>query len=516
MKRQRVFYAALGAVALLSAGLVLWATRPWGLGLSPDSVSYVSAAQNVLAGEGLRLFDRTPMVAWPPWYPLTLAGLSALTDQPPLTVAPWLNAALFAGVVYLSGLFARRYLRLSRGFALGCALAVALSIPLSRVALRAWSDLLFVFWSVASFYIAERYARHPTRRWLALWTLGLALATLTRYVGVVMVVWAVARLWAVGRLPRRRKAKHAALLAFGALLPLAVWLARNWAVAGTWTGPRAPSRYTLGHNVAALFRVLIAWAIPPSLAADARFWLLVGVVVALLGAVGWAEARRQWRVWGQRAWPVALFVALYASFMVLSATHVAFDPLDDRLLAPLAVPLTWLFFGAAEKLLHPYRKRLPARALNAALAVIFLVGLRYEATTTLLNAAIIHRDGLEYGSVSWRESPTVRFVQEHPQMFAECALYSNDSDALYILTDLVAQLSPRWTSYNATVVERTLEDLVDRWPREGQACLVWFERSERPHFFSLEALRRVARLGLVARLEDGAIYTVAKRQPLPK
>jgi hypothetical protein len=83
-----------------------------GIGLTPDSADFFSAAENLLAGNGLAVSGAggtsRRLTLWPPLYPvlLTSGSLFGLT----LTETNrWLAALLFGGTIYIVGLAARWY-----------------------------------------------------------------------------------------------------------------------------------------------------------------------------------------------------------------------------------------------------------------------------------------------------------------------------------------------------------------------------------------------------------------------
>ena len=55
-----------GAFAALAAASVVYVTAPYGPGASPDSVTYLSVAGSLVAGEGWFRFAGLPDVAGPP------------------------------------------------------------------------------------------------------------------------------------------------------------------------------------------------------------------------------------------------------------------------------------------------------------------------------------------------------------------------------------------------------------------------------------------------------------------
>jgi hypothetical protein len=53
-------------LSTLGVVLVLLCTSRYGVGILPDSVDYLAAAQNLVLGEGLRTYDGSPYVGRPP------------------------------------------------------------------------------------------------------------------------------------------------------------------------------------------------------------------------------------------------------------------------------------------------------------------------------------------------------------------------------------------------------------------------------------------------------------------
>src|SRR5215204_5034552 len=89
------------AAGLLGLALILVATSRYGVGLSADSVTYLSAAQNLLSGRGYTSFDGSPLLVFPPLFSTLFAVVSGgwLTPQ---TTARWINAVCFSIVIFLS------------------------------------------------------------------------------------------------------------------------------------------------------------------------------------------------------------------------------------------------------------------------------------------------------------------------------------------------------------------------------------------------------------------------------
>jgi hypothetical protein len=88
----------LGALAALAGALVLFATRRYGINISPDSTYYLAAARGVVRGAGVVGLNGAPLSLFPPGLPWVLAGAAAVGD--PVTVARWFNAVLFGTSVF--------------------------------------------------------------------------------------------------------------------------------------------------------------------------------------------------------------------------------------------------------------------------------------------------------------------------------------------------------------------------------------------------------------------------------
>src|SRR5581483_8465759 len=107
-----------------------------------------------------------------------------------------------------------------------------------------------------------------------------ALATLTRYVGVALVpAGVVAALLAGGSAARR--VVRAAAFAVVAVTPIALWLARNVALTGTPAGERVAPSGSLLHHAWLVIDHVTRWWLPTRVPAAARV-AVAGLVLALL------------------------------------------------------------------------------------------------------------------------------------------------------------------------------------------------------------------------------------------
>ena len=153
-RRPDGFTLLLAGLGLLGAALVLAREVSYGVGLEWDAINYIGVARSLLAGNGFAQIDGSIYNAFPPLYPLLLAGAS-LGIFDPWAVAGPLNAALFGLTVFIVGMYLRRRLQ-SRLLTLWCCLALALAWPLLEVAHYAWSELPFILFTTLALMQSER------------------------------------------------------------------------------------------------------------------------------------------------------------------------------------------------------------------------------------------------------------------------------------------------------------------------------------------------------------------------
>jgi hypothetical protein len=377
---------AAGATALLAAAaaLAVWCGTPHHLGLSPDSVAYLRAAEQWLAtGAAPR-----GTAQWPPGYPLLLAGGTA-TGLAPLQAARLLHALLLALNVVLFALLARRVAPMAWAALLLAAL-VALQPVWLRPHLVLWSEPAFLALMLADLLLLQALQQRVTAGRLAALAGVAAAALLLRYAGgFLLVLNATVLAWWLPRQQAGRRWGIALAASVVSALPLAAWLAwRQLAGASAprqlaWHPPDAGALRALGATVAVWFQAPAAW-----------WWAGLALLCAALAA-GW-RARAQP---GSPARLLAAALIAYLAFLTLSLT--GFDanmPLDDRLLLPVFTLLVLLLLAGANHARHP-----AARAAWLLPLVLLLPG---AADGTRLWLASRH-DGIGLASRQMQQMPVL-------------------------------------------------------------------------------------------------------------
>lgn len=130
---------AIAAAISLSIVAALAAT-PYGIGVTPDSVAYVRAAESLREGTGLYVpgYDGAlvPLTHFPPLYPATLAGLAALGLEP--LQAARCTAILFAAANILALALAAYRFTGSRAASTVVGFVLALSVDMLFLNTAVW------------------------------------------------------------------------------------------------------------------------------------------------------------------------------------------------------------------------------------------------------------------------------------------------------------------------------------------------------------------------------------------
>lgn len=424
------FILAASLLAGLAAGLG-WLTTRHGANLSPDSVYYLNVAENVCQGRALvyttglapdQVGAAVPLTLWPPAYPLLLCGLSWLTGSV-VTAARWVSLLAYVGLAVGCLALGRDCANIKVGVL--AALGVIVSAALLRVISFAWSEPLFLFCSVTGWWGMWRAWNKPQERsrYLAVAAVTWSLAGLTRYLGVVLLVWGAFMIAAMP-LPRPARWRYLCFYSLLAPLPLAGWLWRNYLLTGYLSGDaRLGTTASFLQNIVLAGRLLLRdffFPLPPAatLIPYALFLALLFLVRQLLPALDWrltAARRRPWARGGSRSWfslPwwawMFLYCLVYVSILIVLSATVQFEPLESRLLSPV-YPFLWLLFAAG--VVHFYNQ-LPAlqpawRRVGAGVVWSFLLLLWLTNQLRAQYYNVAHPPAWAYNSPTWSQDPAI-------------------------------------------------------------------------------------------------------------
>jgi len=488
------------AFGLAGVILVLLSTLRYGVGISPDSTAYISAARSMLVGQGLRCHDGSLYAAWPPLFPMLLV-IPGLVGIDPAIGARFLNAFALGGIIFASGVFFSGCLR-SRALILIALSSVTLCAPLLGISSMAWTEPLFVLLIVSFALQIARFLREGRTGSLVAASVLASLCLMQRYTGVtVAIAGAVLLLFHKSGTRVLTRFRHVIVFVAISCTPLALWMARNYRLTDTFTGQaRQHSVYSTWVNIGMAFDTATRWLLPASIPVVVRLTVIGGLI--LLAVAVLVRFRDKLPPTTEREssclWSAGAVTLTYIPLILY--THqvgVLNEPLNDRYLAPLCVLTLWLTFIAVDRVWSLLGLTGPKGPLLQYVIVgLSALWLAYPMEHVARATSDRMRKGAgEYSRIGWQESPLVRWLREHP---LEGSLRSNAPDALYALTGMHALVSPHrtWDIEGFRAVVST----------DAGPLLIWFGASPRVYLYDLDELASLFYLEEVATFVDGGVY----------
>ena len=499
----------LGACAVLGGG-VLFQSSPWGLGLSPDSVVYIGAARSLLTGHGFTLPGESalfsPITHYPPLYSSLLALIGSLAADP-LDGAIWLNVAAFSTNIYVAGFLLFAVLG-SWQLALLASLFTLTAFPLVQAHTMAWSEALFIMLELLSILLLLRHLEKPRTQSLLLASAVAGVSLLCRYAGFALVASGILGIVFLGAREQRDKLIDAGLFAGIAVLPTALWAARNWHLGGN-TFNRNVSFHPIGlEKIFDIPAVLGGWFSfwLPTYDAPVILWFALVITGFVLPFRHFRKAKfLDLRQTDTLLVFILIVVVSYLAMLSLSLSFLdAQIPVDSRTLSPIYVPSMILLIALSARFVFARESLLHARLLvSACLALLLAAQLQSSVNWLRFN----HQNGIGYAGRVWRESQTLNRLK---RMMPATVLFSNAPDVLYTLLNEPAVMIPRKTHTDTNLPNRqylaqTAE--LTRRLKEESGLLVYLHRVDwRWYLPAAEELERTLSLHVVARENDGVIY----------
>lgn len=502
--------AAIGVVVLLIA------TR-FGIGISPDSVTYIDAARSLSHGNGLSALSAAgelrPLTHYPPLYSSLLALIGAGGAELP-AAARWLNAILFGAIIFLTGFMTRKCARASLWLPLLVACLTLMAPDLAGIHSFALTEPLFIFLTMTGLLCLARYVENRQYGFLIASSLTIALAFLTRYVGVVSVFAGVIALTVFSDRSIRRRLID--VLAFGAITcaPMALWAVRNQRLAEHATDRQLVFHPVKSQQLLAGLSTVSSWLLLGKVRVSVRavvFLIEVGAALAFVIYLWRKRERTQTASRGDTTTPLPhiliVFVVCYAAFLVFTASFIDADTVfDGRSLAPIHVAMLVMVPCLVRKLYLRSKRTRTIRIVFVALALVFAGSYAVRGVKWL---ARVRGEGQGYSSRTWKESPTIARIKTLP---AATIIYSNGYDAIYYLTDRRARLIPEKVIHGTGRPNAMYDPEMARMKIDllrDQGVLVYFytlpERQSLPSEIELE---ETLKLRPIAKSNDGTISVV--------
>ena len=515
-------------VCCLAAGSTVLRSSSRGMDFSPDSVSYFTMAEGIVAGKGfvdVRRYDSPAPTTYPPGYPLLLALASLGAGGSLMASIPGLHACLFAASTLLFGSVLFTYSRSWLLTLLGALLFVA-SGDMVTLHGNVWSEVPFLFCTLLFVRLMAAHLERPRWSTLAAAAASAGVAVLVRYPGIAVIA-AGCLVLAVRPVAWRRKAEE--VLLFGSLASslLVLWLVRNLAQFGRpYLGvDRGPSSFAFSlRNLERGLETLHGWTGDPAgsyLLCLALFF--TGLLVASLGRSRSTERRERDPAFAMGARPLALtigaFVLTYGGLM-LAGTYAygLHKALDFRTLSPIFGPVSWSVLLAGWHCAVRLGQRRCVWCPRGRRMAVAGDGMMVAAAALLLWLA---------GSSVVRDSDPKKvhgILQRPPRAVVEAfrdieptgTVFTNIDDTLYLLTGKQCLRLPQLYHFDSREVlvpdyEQKVAAFKRRLGKDGM--IVYYTPSRRHYLPSEDDLKKLLPLRAVVETADGSIYEIAADAP---
>jgi hypothetical protein len=498
MKQWRNLDAAV--LSLLAFFIVFAYAWHGGVGVSPDSIVYLSVARNLNAHAALVDYNQGPLVDFPAFYPLFLATVQFISRVDVLKIAPVLNGLLFSAVILLSNAILKRVEVSSRIYRLLLPLLLALSPALLDIYSMLWSETLFIVILLSFILTLSRYFKSRTLLNLFYCAVLAGLACVTRYAGVTLIGTGAMLLLFDPSLKIWKKVKHLSWFIGIAVLPLLLNLIHNAIVNDQLTGPRQMTLSPIWSNIVLYGQEIGRWV--PGIGGNVILstFFSVGLFVLLVSLF----FIRSWynRNYTTAAQVTTAFFIVYSVFIVGMSTISHFEAMNNRLLSPLYIPMMMTC-----TLWIPERvKGMTSVSRKYAVAFILLVTLVFAGFELLTLKELfkeVNRYGIPgYTEDGWKKSEVSRFLRRHPHFFKnDFTLYSNAHEAVYFHSNLRADDLPHHVD----------KEYIQAFFQEDGQYLIWFNTIADNELIDLDFILKNRKVVKTYRFKDGAIYFLLKK-----
>jgi hypothetical protein len=483
--------------ALIGFVLILIFSKHSGIGVSPDSVTYIAATRHMINGTGFKSFDSLPVVDFPFAYPFFLTIISFFSRLDPLQFGPWLNGILFGILLYVSGVMMNGFQHKTGWYKRILLLCILFSPALQEVYSMLWSETVFLILILFFILSLTNYLNLKTRQWLFISAGICAITCLTRYAGVfLMLTGGTVLIFNKENSPLKRIMDS---LVFGILsVPLLlINVIRNYWQTGLATGIRPKSEVGLVKILEYFGYVLCDWLLPVRSAGLAVFL----TIVVLLIFVFVIFYRRHKGNTKTIEYVIAVGGLIYSAFMIFSYSITRYEPFTSRLLSPIYLLLLWSISSWIPGFLAG-----KTYSLKWAFGIPFLL-----LTAWFINKQLAadweYYDGVkDAGIPGYQEDPFVKteivqFLKNNKNTLdPNFPIYSNAGDAVYFVTGQPALQLP------FIDFPKKVEAYYNGYYDHRHEYLIWFDNEENLQMPPLDSILKHKDLVILKQLKDGAVY----------
>lgn len=254
---------AIGIVAFWASAHLLIRSSYHGLFSALDTVEYLSTAESLAAGEGLRDYSYLPLSWWPPFYSILLAFITNFGMEV-RDASRVVNIVAFGLIILLTGHWLSRYIK-SGLLVTGIVIVIVVSHTLNLVTIFALTETSFILWTLLALVSMDTFLnrRYPINA-LILSAFFATLASMTRYAGIAIMLTAIFFLIVDWQLPIIKRLRYIVIYGSISFLPLLTYIAYSRVATGHGLIGRFNStEFTPLYRLRSIVKMLHVWFYVP-------------------------------------------------------------------------------------------------------------------------------------------------------------------------------------------------------------------------------------------------------------
>ena len=477
-------------IALFGGGLIYHIIQFHGVGISPDSVSYLATAKNIAAGKGITDYNNAPLILFPAGYPLFLSLFIKLSSFDLLIIAKVINAVLFTSLILFYG-YIIECLSLKNTLWV-YKLIILISLPISFSVLdiytMLWSETLFCVLIPIFILSIHHYLNTPTKANLLITAFVTAFACDTRIAGISIIGTGIAIIALQNKFSIKKKIFDSILYLLISTSFILLNILRNNYLSGSMAGIRQKSETSLFANIHLVGDTILQWFQIPL---TNEIGLIIGILIMsflLFIAIMKVIQKNNSTI----ELIITVFTFFYFGFIILTSTLSKYEPINNRLLSPAYIPCLLSLTASLPKLIKNINGKLLRFLVIGFIAIIILI-FDYRQMNYCANYFDeIKEAGIPgYTETDWQESDIVKFLQDKQQLKAsgldkKLPIYSNAADAVYFYSNLIVTNLPE-TAHTAQLSE---------YCGSGNDYIIWFNNE-----FDYKAIVRLEEVSLHRHLD---------------
>lgn len=505
-----LYYLIIFLIPIINLSLM---TTNFGIGITPDSVNYLSASNSFIANGSFVEFNGQPLSHWPPLFPIILSIISVL-EIDPLSSMININGVIL-GITSIMSFYFVRSVTQSNIYALVTGLLVSTGPPLMYISSKLWSEPLFTLLTFSTIILLVKYLKSSLITMLVFLGTLCSLAFLQRYAGVTLILTSSVIIFKHSKELVRTRIFHITIFGIIACTPVSIWIIRNLINNATVSGERFYSISKLYHSTKLAFSEIGSFIIPKEFILDLQiidknaYSIVVFGVGLTIIVYAFYITTSSLLITNKKTELeqniISLFIIVYFFFIIyalLTACCV------QRLFAPIYPMIIIFFVISIYRLLEKYNTEHKEYLFSFLLITfIFLASNIYSNVKSILE---FNEKGFGITGKTWKNKSLINYLNKLNNKSDTC-IYSNGAFEIFFHTNIkcvrfVAMKKPYYHDIQIDTRSKIINTI--RKENKQKILFVWFNNLRENRFYDIESIKLYFETSQLFKSSDGSVYEI--------